>query len=76
MKMIRELRAAIWNTLFGHAYTYDRRRGVEKMLPQSEVYKAIARFSVPSLPSDDPRMDYWQGYADAQYHITKAVEKL
>lgn len=48
----------------------------QKRLDQNAVLEAIASLEVKSLPSDDPELRYWQGYAQAQLDITKKVEQL
>jgi len=40
-----------------------------------EVLEIIISFEVESLPSDDPKLVFWQGYHQAQLDITEAVKE-
>jgi len=41
----------------------------------AEVLDMISSFEVESLPSDDPKLVFWQGYHQAQLDITEAVKE-
>ena len=40
-----------------------------------EVLEIISSFEVESLPSDDPKLVFWQGYHQAQLDITEAAKE-
>ena len=42
----------------------------------TEIIRLVSSLEVKSLPSDDPELRYWQGYADAQLDITNLIEDL
>lgn len=41
----------------------------------AEVLDVVNSFEVESLPSDDPKLLFWQGYHEAQLDINKAVKE-
>ena len=41
----------------------------------AEVLEMISSFEVESLPSDDPKIVFWQGYHQAQLDIIEAAKE-
>jgi hypothetical protein len=43
---------------------------------ERELIGRIAQLEVKGLPSDDPELRYWQGYADGQLAITELAQAI
>lgn len=62
--------------IFNSPWLGDNKPEVLKEQVKILMLELIASIEVKNVPSDDPKIRYWQGYADAQVDITEKVEKL